>query len=303
MLRLDLWRTTRNPAIAALVDRSEAEARDWLCGMFASLAASPDCDPASMFEAVSPLMKGIVVGRAILPGYDPAPAVAHLQALIEAGLNGVLPRVTTTTSRRPPMSRAAFLAVPALLALGLSVASARDEVPVAAKPLLAPAVSVIEATRRETVETVTVTGTLVPRDEILVTPEIDGYRVTEVLVEEGARVAKGQVLARLAHDLIDRQIAQQDAVVAKAEAAVPQSQSNIEQAEAAETEARLSLERAKTLNHHGQHNGGSDGDPDFRPPAGRGPARVRPQRAGHGQGRPRPGPLRARRAFPAARPH
>lgn len=145
------------------------------------------------------------------------------------------------------MIRAAFLATSALLALGLSAASARDESPITAKPILAPAVSVVEATRRETVETVTVTGTLVPRDEILVTPEIDGYRVTEVLVEEGARVAKGQVLARLARDLIDRQIAQQDAVVAKAEAAVPQSQSNIEQAEAAETEARLSLERAKTL--------------------------------------------------------
>ncbi len=74
VLRLDLWaETTRNPAIAALVDRSEAEARAWLCGMFAALAASPDCDPASMFEAINPLMKGIVVGRAILPGYDPAP--------------------------------------------------------------------------------------------------------------------------------------------------------------------------------------------------------------------------------------
>ena len=145
------------------------------------------------------------------------------------------------------MTRATFLAAPALLALGLSAAAARDETHAAAKLVLAPAVSVVEATRRETVETVTVTGTLVPRDEILVTPEIDGYRVTEVLVEEGARVARGQVLARLARDLIDRQIAQQDAVVAKAEAAVPQSHSNIEQAEAAETEARLSLDRAKTL--------------------------------------------------------
>jgi RND family efflux transporter MFP subunit len=145
------------------------------------------------------------------------------------------------------MTRAAILAAPALLALGLSAASASDEAPIAAKPVFVPAVSVIEAMRRETVETVTVTGTLVPRDEVLVTPEIDSYRITEVLVEEGTRVAKGQVLARLARDLIDRQIAQQDAVVAKAEAAVPQSQSNIEQAEAAETEARLSLERARAL--------------------------------------------------------
>ncbi|KNY20354.1 TetR/AcrR family transcriptional regulator [Methylobacterium sp. ARG-1] len=98
VLRLDLWaETTRNPAIAGLVDRSETEARDWLCGMFAALATSPDCDPAAMFEAVNPLMKGIVVGRAILPGYDPTPAVAHLQALIEAGLHGSLPRAATAT--------------------------------------------------------------------------------------------------------------------------------------------------------------------------------------------------------------
>ncbi|MCJ2012790.1 TetR/AcrR family transcriptional regulator [Methylobacterium sp. J-076] len=97
VLRLDLWaETTRNPAIATLVDRSEAEAREWLCRMFAALAASPACEPASMFEAVNPLMKGIVVGRAILPGYDPAPAVAHLQALIEAGLHGSLPRAAAS---------------------------------------------------------------------------------------------------------------------------------------------------------------------------------------------------------------
>ncbi|MCJ2088138.1 TetR/AcrR family transcriptional regulator [Methylobacterium sp. E-005] len=97
VLRLDLWaETTRNSAIAELVDRSEAEAREWLCGMFMALATSPACEPAFMFEAVNPLMKGIVVGRAILPGYDPAPAVAHLQVLIEAGLNGALPRSTVT---------------------------------------------------------------------------------------------------------------------------------------------------------------------------------------------------------------
>ena len=96
-----------------------------------------------------------------------------------------------------------------------------------------------------------VTGTLVPRDEILVTPEIDGYRITDVLVEEGARVERGQVLSRLSHDLIDRQIAQQRANIDKASAAVPQAENNIEQAEAAETEARLGFERANQLMQSG----------------------------------------------------
>jgi len=133
------------------------------------------------------------------------------------------------------------LGLPALPALAASPP------PVPSKAAFVPAVSVVEASRREIVESVVVTGTLVPRDEILVTPEIDGYRVTEVLVEEGARVERGQVLARLSHDLIDRQIAQQNALVDKASAAVPQAESNIEQAEAAAVEARLGLERAQLL--------------------------------------------------------
>lgn len=115
----------------------------------------------------------------------------------------------------------------------------------------APAVSVVEARRREIVEQVVVTGTLVPRDEILVTPEIEGYRVSEVLVEEGMRVERGHVLARLARDLIVRQIAQQDALVDKAAATVPQAESSIAQAEAAEMEARLAFDRAKQLMQSG----------------------------------------------------
>ncbi|WP_027173859.1 efflux RND transporter periplasmic adaptor subunit [Methylobacterium sp. 10] len=141
---------------------------------------------------------------------------------------------------------------PAILVFVLGLPSGTSFAEVAPAPVrLAPAVSTVEARRREIVEQVVVTGTLVPRDEILVTPEIEGYRVTEVLVEEGMRVESGQVLARLSRDLIDRQIAQQNALVAKAAAVVPQAQSSIEQAEAAEMEARLSHDRAKQLMQSG----------------------------------------------------
>lgn len=144
------------------------------------------------------------------------------------------------------MMSARTLALPAL-ALIASLAPVLAETAPAAKTAPAPAVSVVEAVRREIVESVVVTGTLVPRDEILVTPEIDGYRLVELLAEEGMRVEKGQVLARLSRDLIDRQLAQQNALIDKAGAAVPQAQSNIEQAEAAELEARLAYDRAKQL--------------------------------------------------------
>ncbi|CAO4153824.1 efflux RND transporter periplasmic adaptor subunit [Methylorubrum extorquens] len=146
------------------------------------------------------------------------------------------------------MIRARTLAVPALVLTALSFGPAWAETaPPPAKTAPAATVSVVEAERREIVESVVVTGTLMPRDEILVTPEIDGYRLVELLTEEGMRVEKGQVLARLNRDLIDRQLSQQNALIDKVSAAVLQAQSNIEQAEAAELEARLAHDRAKQL--------------------------------------------------------
>lgn len=44
-------------------------------------------------------MKGILVSRAILPDYDPAPAVAQLHTLLETGLDGRLPRATRAGPR------------------------------------------------------------------------------------------------------------------------------------------------------------------------------------------------------------
>lgn len=110
-----------------------------------------------------------------------------------------------------------------------------------------PAVSVTTALVRKVADDLVVTGTLLPRDEILVTPEIDGNRITEVLVEEGAFVKRGDVLVRLSRELIERQIAQQKANIDKAAAAVPQAENSIAQAEAAETEARLAYGRATQL--------------------------------------------------------
>lgn len=142
-----------------------------------------------------------------------------------------------------PVRAVCALALSLLTAPALAVEPA--SVPEAAA--LAPAVTVVKAERREIVENAVVTGTLVPRDEILVSPEVEGLRITELLVEEGDRVAKGQVLARLSLEMIATQEASNVAAIARAEAAIVQAQSQIVQAEAAETEARLSLERAQSL--------------------------------------------------------
>jgi hypothetical protein len=59
------------------------------------------------------------------------------------------------------------------------------------------AVTVVPATRTCFTETIRVTGTLVPEDETSVSPDAEGFRVSEVLVDDGDRVSVGQVLARL----------------------------------------------------------------------------------------------------------
>ena len=103
----------------------------------------------------------------------------------------------------------------------------------------------------EFVETVLVTGSLTPREEILVGPEIEGLRVLEVLVDEGDRVKKGQVLARLVNDTLDAQLAQNDANLARSAAAIAQAESAITQAEARLEEARNAHERGKPLRQSG----------------------------------------------------
>lgn len=116
---------------------------------------------------------------------------------------------------------------------------------------LAPAVSVTPAEKREIVARAIVTGTLVPREEILVAAEVEGLRITDVLVEEGAVVEKGQVLIRLSDDLVTTQLAQNTAQIARADAGIAQARSTILQAEASATEAQQALDRAQALQRSG----------------------------------------------------
>lgn len=121
--------------------------------------------------------------------------------------------------------------------------------PVAAAPEPAPppAVSVVPVATQTFVETVLVTGSLVPREEILVAPEVEGLRVMKLNVDEGDRVKKGDVLAVLVSETMDAQVAQNDAALARAEASISRAQSSIVEAEAKVAETAASLERARPL--------------------------------------------------------
>ena len=89
-----------------------------------------------------------------------------------------------------------------------------------AKP---PSITTVSATRGPISESVTVTGNLVPREEVLVAPQIDGHAIEEILVEEGDTVKQGQVLARLSRAMIDTVLAQNAAQIARADAAIAQA--------------------------------------------------------------------------------
>ncbi len=116
---------------------------------------------------------------------------------------------------------------------------------------LAAPVTVVRVAPADFTETVLATGSLVAREEILVGPEVEGLRVTEVLADEGQRVKKGDVLAKLVADTLEAQVAQNDAGLARATAAMAQAKSSIVQAEARLIESKNAFERAKPLKQAG----------------------------------------------------
>ncbi len=79
--------------------------------------------------------------------------------------------------------------------------------------------------------TVTVMGTVVAWEEMPVGAEVGGLAITEVLVDEGDVVKRGQVLARLNDSVLRAQLAQQEANIASAKAQLTEAQANLRRAE------------------------------------------------------------------------
>lgn len=78
-------------------------------------------------------------------------------------------------------------------------------------------VRVAEVAPRPLAIGLTASGLLVPREEAAVGSELSGYRVAAVLVEEGDRVQRGQVLASLDAGLLESEIDRARAEVARSE--------------------------------------------------------------------------------------
>lgn len=113
--------------------------------------------------------------------------------------------------------------------------------------IVAPRVTVARADSREVVETVVVTGTLVPREEVLAGAEIDGLRILEIFADVGDTVKKDQVLVRLSRETLDAKVAQSDAAIARSDAGIAQAKSQIVAAEVTLKFASSDLDRAQKL--------------------------------------------------------
>ena len=122
--------------------------------------------------------------------------------------------------------------------------TAAAETPRAVEP---PAVTVVPAAKREFVDRLFVSGTLVAREEAQVAARIDGLAIVELDAEDGDRVKAGEVLARLDRNQLDALIAQNDAATKRADAAIDQAKSLIAQSEAQEQFANADFDRAHKL--------------------------------------------------------
>lgn len=138
----------------------------------------------------------------------------------------------------------------AAVALALP-AFAQQAKPAATQTSAGPSITVTTAKTSEIVQSVVVSGSMIARDEVLVSPEVDGLAIVEILAEEGDRVKAGQVLAKLSRVTLEVQKAQLEAQIARADAAISQARAQISEAQANREQAANAFERTKTLRDSG----------------------------------------------------
>jgi len=94
------------------------------------------------------------------------------------------------------------------------------------------------------------TGTVAARDELVIGSDAAGVRLTEVLVEVGAVVQRGQLLARGDDSLLRAELAQRDASIRQAQAELAQAVDNLDRAERVKDSGVYSAEQLQTRRHN-----------------------------------------------------
>jgi HlyD family secretion protein len=103
-----------------------------------------------------------------------------------------------------------------------------------------------KAAKRTIIETVNASGKIYPEVEVKISPDISG-QITDLLVEEGQEVKKGQVLAKIYADIYALQRDEAASRVSQSSATVGNSQAALEALKASLDLAKQSYDRNKTL--------------------------------------------------------
>lgn len=103
-----------------------------------------------------------------------------------------------------------------------------------------------KAAKRTIIETVTASGNIYPEVEVKISPDISG-EVTELNVQEGDSVKKGQVLARIFADIYALQRDEAASQVSRSQATVANSNAAIEALKATLDQAKQTYDRNKSL--------------------------------------------------------
>jgi RND family efflux transporter MFP subunit len=153
------------------------------------------------------------------------------------------PKILRTVRRAlTPAATGAALAV-SLLVAGCGKDAAGDAVKAEAKAAAArPSLTVALATpeRIEWPQTLAANGNIVPWQEAIIGAELSGLRLTEVLVNVGDTVKRGQPLAKIATDAVLADLAQARASVTEAEAALAEAKANAERSKQLQSQGFIS---------------------------------------------------------------
>jgi len=114
-----------------------------------------------------------------------------------------------------------------------------------------PVVSVFLAQKKPIAANLIVTGSFAAGELVLVSPQVEGLAITDILAEEGDVVKKDQVLAKLSASSIDIKVLQTQASIAKNDTAKKQAQNQIDQANINNDRAQADLNRTKKLRSTG----------------------------------------------------
>lgn len=93
--------------------------------------------------------------------------------------------------------------------------------------------------------TIQADGVISPWQEAIIASEIGGLRITEVLVDVGETVKKGQPLAKLSQDTVKADVEQQLAVINQSKAEVLKAQAGVAQSEAGVIQAQVGVTQAE----------------------------------------------------------